>query len=263
VHVQQFRSELQKRGLAPSSIRVIRGILHAMLESAVKWELLGRNVCDVVEAPRVPATAHTILSPVQARVFLQAAEDAYYAPLFTVALCTGLRIGELRGLRWSDVDWEHRRLSVARRIAWVNGEGWNEDTPKTASGRRSIPLVDVALDALRRQRRQQMEARLAAGPDWHESERIFSDACGDVPSRMGVNRALDRVLTAAELPEMTFHELRHSTASLLMALGVHPKVVQEILGHSRIGTTIDTYSHTTPDLHRDAMDKLGQVLTGE
>lgn len=178
-----------------------------------------------------------------------------------LALCTAMRQGELFGLKWSDVDWTANRLQVRRSIARARG-GWIEQEPKSAKSRRSVPLIPLAVAALKRHRVRQAEQRLAAGGKWQDHGLVFTNAIGNPLSPQNVlRRSYYPLLESAGLPRITFHDLRHSTASLLLSLGVHPKVVQEFLGHSQIGVTLDTYSHVMPTLGREAMDKLDSLLS--
>ncbi|MBO0782319.1 MAG: site-specific integrase, partial [Ktedonobacteraceae bacterium] len=131
----------------------------------------------------------------------------------------------------------------------------------TAKSRRAIHLAPLAVDALKRHRLQQREARLAAGSAWADQDWVFCNAIGK-PMDAGniVRRSFRRTLIRAELPIIRFHDLRHSAASLLLSLGVHPKIVQEILGHSQISLTLDTYSHVLPSLQEEAMQRLNTLL---
>lgn len=133
--------------------------------------------------------------------------------------------------------------------------------PKTPQGRRNIALTSIAVEALKRRRLAQYQERLAAGPAWEDLDLVFSNLVGRPrdPSHLR-HREFPSVLRRAGLPAIRFHDLRHSTATLLLSMGVHPKVVQELLGHSQISTTMDIYSHVMPHLQADAMRDLDRLL---
>ena len=168
-----------------------------------------------------------------------------------------MRQGELLALRWRDVDLAQGVVHVRATLQ----PGGKIGGPKSSSGRRQISLVEIAVDALQRHRRRQIEERLALGPDWENLDLVYTNTKGNhIDANNLRHRAFPAVLQKAGLPRMRFHDLRHSTATLLLSLGVHPKVVQELLGHSQIAVTMDTYSHVMPNLQREAMAELNSLL---
>jgi len=184
-----------------------------------------------------------------------AKQDRLYA-LYALALTTGMRQGELLGLRWADVDLDRATVHVRQQLRRLKGEGMHFSEPKTARGRRTIALPDMAIDVLKLHRKAQLEARLAAGSLWQDYDLVFPNQTGKPMERQNINRrSFLPLLDKAGLPRIRFHDLRHSAATLLLAQGVHPKVVQERLGHSQISLTMDTYSHVLPDMQQEAARK--------
>jgi integrase len=185
--------------------------------------------------------------------------------LYILAISTGLRQGELLGLRWSDVDFSNGSLSVRQQVQRsVGGSGrrdWAFTPPKTKASRRAVTLPRIALNALYQHRRRQAEERLKAGPQWADLDLVFPNRLGR-PIEKGnlLRRSFWPLLQRAGLPQMPFHALRHTHASILLSRGLHPKIVQERLGHVNISTTHDIYSHVTPTMQQAAADQLDEVF---
>jgi len=223
--------------------------------------LMGRNVCDLVDAPRVPKQELQVLDVEQAQQFLEAAKSDPLEALYIAALTTGMREGELLALKWKDIDFQQGTIQVKRTIARVRGQGFKVLEPKTPKSRRSIHLAPMTLEALKHHRIRQRQQRLIAGAAWEEHDWVFCNSLGKPMERGNmVKRSFRRVLTRAGLPQIRFHDLRHSCATLLLSMGVHPKIVQERLGHSQIAVTLDTYSHVLPSLQEEASHRLDTLL---
>ena len=205
---------------------------------------------------------HRTLTVPQSKEFFTAAAGDRLEALYVLALTTGLRRGELLGLKWADINLEKTALSVNRSMDTLYGPP-EEKAPKRQSSRRTVLLVPEAVAALRLHRRRQAEERLAAGPAWRERDLVFPTTLGT--PMLGNNllkRNLRPLLEKAGLPPLTFHELRHTFATFHLASGGKPKVIQEILGHSSIKTTMDTYSHVIPGMQEEATERLQQLLFG-
>jgi len=248
-------------GLSAGTVGNIHRILHRALADALRRGEVVRNVCDLVSPPKQQEKEMHALSPAQCQQLLAAAEGEEYEALYALALTTGMRQGELLGLRWADIDLDVGHIHVMRTIARVTGKGFIEQAPKTRAGRRGVVLTTIAIDALRHHRRSQREARLRAGPAWEDRDLVFCNTVGK-PIEPGniARRYFQPLLARAGLPQIRFHDLRHSAASLLLSLGTHPKIVQELLGHSKIGVTMDTYSHVLPSMQGAAMEELNHFL---
>ncbi|MGB8344694.1 MAG: site-specific integrase [Ktedonobacteraceae bacterium] len=257
--VQSLYSDLQETQSA-GSIRMLHSILHEALDNAVRWNIVSRNICDAVTPPKPGKHEAQTLTPDQARKLLATVKGHDLEALLIVALTTGMRHGELLALKWQDIDLESSSLQVRRTVSFLAGQGYKETEPKTDRGRRRILLPQIALEALKQHRIHQREAKLQAGEAWQNLDLVFSNAHGYYMHSNNLRRLFRALLKQAELPEMRFHDLRHSAATLLLSMGVHPKVVQEILGHSNISVTMDVYSHVLPSMQDDAQSKWDTLL---
>jgi integrase len=260
-HLQKLYNTKLEEGYAPQTVKHIHRLLHKSLNDALKWNLVYRNICDAIESPRVPKKEMKVLTGEQAQKFLEAAKDDPLEALYILALTTGMREGELLALKWEDIDFSYGTLQVRRTIARVAHKGFTVSEPKTPKSRRSIHLAPMAIEILKRHRIRQHEQRLSTGPAWDEQGWIFCNGVGR-PIEGGhlLNRSFRPLLVKAGLPLIRFHDLRHSVATLLLTAGIHPKIVQELLGHSQISLTIDTYSHVLPSLQEDAANRLNSLL---
>jgi integrase len=246
----------EQDGLSPKTINSIHGVLHKALDNAVRWNLVSRNVCDLVSPPRLVKHEIQTLTMEQAHQLLVAARGHRLEVMLMLALTTGMRRGELLGLKWGDIDFENHFLQVRRSLDFIAGHGgYIETEPKTTRSRRKIILPDFVIAALKQQRVQQLEWKLKAGDDWQEKNYVFTGFKGGPINSPYINKLFNKLLQEAGLSHMRFHDLRHSAATLLLSMGVNPKVVQEILGHSTISMTMDTYSHVLPSMHKEAMEK--------
>jgi integrase len=263
-HLDTLYIEKVDEGLSPTTVTAVHTMLHTALEKAVRLGLVSRNVCDLVSPPRKIRKEIKPLSTEQVLQFLEAAKGHPQETLFILALTTGMRRGELLGLKWQDIDFAKSILQVRRALTRMpTGLGYKETEPKTKLSRRSIVIISFALEALKKHKAKQLEMRLKAGEAWQDHDYVFCTSIGThlSPSH-GVLVQLKNVLKKAGLPDIRFHDLRHSMATLLLSKGVHPKVVQEILGHSEISMTMDTYSHVLPTMQKNAMDELNDIFGG-
>ncbi len=261
-HVQTLLNAKLRGGLAPRTVHHLRAILRRALNQAHRWGLVPRNVATLVDPPRVPRYEVRPMSPVQARAFLDAARGDRLEALYTVALAVGLRQGEALGLRWDDVDLEAGNLTVRYALQRVGGRLQLVE-PKTQLSRRTLAMPSMLIGALRTHRARQLEDRLWAGQRWQEGGYVFATSIGTPLDGTNVTHRLQALLAGAGLPRQRFHDLRHCCASLLLAQGVHPRVVMETLGHSQISLTMNTYSHVIPSLQREAAERMEAVLAAD
>ena len=261
-HVQGFYASKLSEGLSLRRVRGLHSVLHSALDNAVKWNLVGRNVCDLVSPP-VPKR-HEIqpLTPEQAQHLLEAAREHKLETLLTLALATGMRRGELLGLRWQDIDFEAGCLHVRRSVGRIGKFGLIESEPKTQRSRRKIMLPAFVVAALKHHQQQQRAMRQEASSEWQDKDIVFCGKNGKYFDLTSLDYHFKRLLKSAGLPNIRFHDLRHSAATILLSMGVHPKVVQELLGHSNISMTLDIYSHVLPSIHQEAMSKLDDLFGG-
>jgi integrase len=257
-----YRAKLDE-GLAPKSVKHVHTTLHRALRQAVRWGLVPRNVAAEADPPRVRTPEMSPLSPTQARTLLEAARGNRLEALNVLAVTTGMRQGELLGLGWEDVDLEAGVARVRRTLTLAKG-GPHLTEPKTRGSRRSIRLTTSAAEALERHRERQEDERSAAGEKWQYHGLVFRTKRGTPIRRDNLHdKYWKPLLRRAGLPDIRFHDLRHTCATILLTKGVHPKIVSEMLGHSSVSITLDTYSHVIPGLGDVAVRAMEDALGGE
>lgn len=263
-HVQGLYTELLEAGLSARSVEFTHSVLHSALKQAFRWGLTLTNPADKVSPPRPKGHEITALSAEEVQRLLGAVNDPLRKALYTLAVTTGLRQGEQLGLLWSDIDLDRGTLAVRRTLQWQKGDGLVLGEVKTARSRRSVALSQMAVTALRRWHVEQRLRRLSAGPAWHEPYPglVFTNLTGGPLEGGNVTNRFKADLAAAGLPVARYHDLRHTAATLLLGDGTHPKVVQEMLGHATIAVTMDTYSHVTPNMQREAASVFDRALGG-
>ena len=260
MHLQSLYSKLLGDGKKASTVNTLHWMIHRALSDAVKWELIAKNPCKAVEPPRRARYEFRVLTVEEAQKLLAIARGHGMEALFVLALTTGMRRGELLALKWQDIDFEGGALHVRRAFTRAKGQRYLEAEPKTQKSRRSILLAPGTIEVLKQHRLKQLEAKRQAGEDWEERDLVFCTAVG---TPLNPNKVLERfgtLLKRAGLPHIRLHDLRHSVATLLLKLDVHPKIVQELLGHGRIAETLDIYSHVLPTMQEGAMHKLNNNL---
>lgn len=259
--IQRYVNRLtQDEELAPRRVGQIHAVLSMALDLAVEWGLLAFNPAGRVKLPRAEKAAYVALDKEQARHLLATVADQWIGNLLTLALATGMRKGELQVLKWSDIDWKKEEVHVQRTLARAGKYGGTkEGTPKSETSDRVISLPAFAIDALKAQRRYVNELRLAAGKRWQDEGYVFPSSTGHWLTSQ-IETAWKDALEQAGLPDMRFHDLRHSAATLLLAMGIPVNVVQQILGHSRASITSDIYGHTLPGQQTEAMKKYDEQL---
>lgn len=245
---------LIESGMSPTTCGHLHRALHAALKLGMQRDMLYRNVAELTCAPRPAAHDVKPLSIEQVRDLIEAAEADPLGALFTVAVTTGLRQGELLGLRWDSVDLDARKLEVVGSLQRIPDRGLEIVEPKSKSSRRSVHLPSVAVEALRRHRVAQAAERLRVGPGWNDLDLVFPNSLGRPMNAANlIRRSFHPFLERAGLPTIRFHDLRHTCATLHLADGANIKVVAEMLGHSDVTTTLRTYSHVMPTMQADAV----------
>jgi integrase len=256
--VQQFVNSLMARGLSPRTVRMAHGALRTCLNRAVMLGKITRNVATLVELPRNEHHERHYLGPTEATTFLAALPNEEWGAFFGVLLLAGLRPGEALGLQWGDLD--GTILRVRRALVTDTGRAPYLSCTKTGKSR-VIPLGESAMTLLRAHRKRQLERRIALGTTYRDQDLIFPNELGGFADLHNIGaRHFKTLLKRLQLPAIRLYDLRHSHATLLLAAGEHPKVVQERLGHSSITLTLDTYTHVVPSMQERATERLDSLL---
>lgn len=267
MHIQEYYSKAMKSGradgkgkeLSPTTVLHHHRMLRRALQTAIKWQLLARNICDAVEPPRAKRYKASVYDETAVARLLEVSEGTrLYMPIL-LTLATGLRRGEVLALHWDDYSPELKSLTVDEALLNVSGGPEFGDT-KTNESRRRVTLPETIIQALKAHRERQDAEKKDAEEFWQENNLIccLEDGTRWHPGTFSDN--FSRLLKKHELPHIRFHDLRHTHASLLLCQGVHPKVVSERLGHSRIGITMDLYSHVLPGIQDEVAKQLDEML---
>jgi integrase len=267
MHLQKMYADLLKNGakyraggISPMTVRHIHGMMHKALENAVRWQIVPRNVAQLVELPRVEKKETLVLTKEQVQQLVEVAKGhELYIPIL-IAVTTGMRYAEIFGLAWKDVDLEKRTIHVRQQIVRTRGE-YRLTEPKTKSSDRIISLSESLVAPLRRYKADQAQKKLLIGPTYNPDGLVCCRPEDGLPySATPVRRKFCELLDRAGLPRVRIHDLRHTVATLLLEQGVHPKVVSELLGHANIGITLDRYSHVSLTMQKEAVDSLESAI---
>lgn len=266
LHLQSYYTEALasgrrdgKGGLSPQTVLHYHRLLRCALGQAVKWQLVGRNVADAVTPPRPANREMPILDEDGTRHLLTKAEGTRLHLPVLLAVTTGLRLGEILGLRWEDLNLDAGLLTVRQSLEQTK-EGIRFKQPKTHRSTRPIALPEFVITVLRRHRAQQAEARLLAGSAFKSHGLVCCQDMGEPWKTSIISKAFEHLAAEAGCPQIRFHDLRHTHASWLLSNSVPLKVVSERLGHARASTTLDVYGHVLPGMQEDAARKINAAL---
>jgi integrase len=261
-HLNAIYADLLQRGLSARTVLHVHATIRRALADAVRWGMVPRNVALLASPPRPGRPELQVWTAAELRAFLAHVEAERLYALWLLASSTGMRRGELLGIQWPDLDLGRARVAVRRSLVTVGHEVVVSE-PKTAKGRRSVALDPATVAGLKAWRKHQAAERLAWGPAWTDAGLVFTREDGQPLHPREVTRAFTRHVLAAGLPIIRLHDLRHTHATLALAAGVHPKVVQERLGHANIAITLDTYSHAVPALEEQAARTVAALVFGQ
>jgi integrase len=258
-HVQALLNQLEDAGLSHRSIRNVRAVLRCALNQALRFGYVTRNVATLVDVPGGVTFQPVPIDEAQAQRLIEATRGHRFEVLFRFALGLGLRKGEILGLRWEDVDLAAATMRISGSLQRQRGK-LERSATKTDASIRTIALPPTLLAMLRKHRERQEQLRIVARR-WTDSGLVFTSSVGTAIEPSDLSREFKKVLKQAGLPEnLRFHDLRHACATLLIVMGVHPRVVMEILGHSQIGTTMNIYAHVLPRVQREAVTGLDALF---
>jgi len=240
---------------------MIHAVLHRSLNHALQLGLIGRNPAQAVIKPKLQKKEMQTLTDTQVPTLLLATKGTRYEALYQLAITTGLRQGEILGLIWSDLDESTRRLHVQRQLQRLPNQGLVFTEPKSAAGRRVLILGKATVDKLREHFNLLQQQRMVASERWQENDLIFPSSIGTPMEPRNLLRDFKSLLNKTGLPNIRFHDLRHTAAILMLQQGTHPKIVQERLGHSSISMTLDTYSHVVPSMQEEVAEGMDELVT--
>ncbi|PKO03878.1 MAG: hypothetical protein CVU43_00750 [Chloroflexi bacterium HGW-Chloroflexi-5] len=261
LEIENFYSSLLDKGIGPRTVKIVHNILHTSLNKALKYGLVIFNPTHGASLPKYHHDEMVVLDTYQVGEFLIAAQTSPSYALFYTAITTGMRMGELFGLKWSDLQWIAGVLLVQRQMQYVPGQGRGFTETKTLAGNRSIKLGEGSLDVLRRHKANQLILKEKNGLHWHDQDLIFPNSVGRPGDASNIRIEFNRILNLAALPKMRFHDLRHTAASLLLNSGVPVIVVSNMLGHSKPSVTLDIYAHVFHDSQREAAIVMDRLVT--
>lgn len=259
-HLQRWYATKQNKGISARTIKYNHAVIHKALATAIKWGLLTRNVADGVDMPRVGKNEMQVWSEGEVTHFLEASKGSPYYELFFMALFTGMRRGELLALRWQDVDFIYSQVYVNRSLHQLEDRSYIFTEPKSAKSRRTIALSPSAILTLKDLYEKRKAQCVLTGTILKDSDLIFSTPEGRSLCPDTVTAAWSVLAARAGVKPIRLHDARHTHASMLLKQGVHPKIVQERLGHSTIAMTLDTYSHVAPGLQEAAAAAFDKML---
>lgn len=259
--VRKLLAQKTDAGLSATTVRHLHGLIRNALADAEREELVYRNVARAVRPPALNRQERRALTLDEARKLLQVLDGHRLEALYVCALTVGLRRGELLGLRWSDVDFDAGTLAVRQTVLRVDGQ-LRFDRPKTDRSLRTVPVPAPTLDLLRQHRDRQVVERVSAGERWQDFGLVFASKLGTPTEPDNLDRTWYKIRSAAGLDWLRLHDLRHACATFLLASGASPRTVMNLLGHSQIALTMNTYAHVLPEIERAAVDDATGRLFG-
>ncbi|MED4676802.1 site-specific integrase [Bacillus nitratireducens] len=258
LHMQNYVNSLRDEGLKRGTIEKIIKLIRNSLEHAIDLELITKNVAAKTKLPKGDKEELTVWNEQEVQLFLKATQDSRYSMVFHMALVTGMRQGELLGVRWKDVNLEKGHLTISQTLSH-DGKTFLLGG-KTKSSLRKILLPASTVAKLKKHRTFVLKEKLSQGEEYQYNDLVMCTPSGTPINPANVRRSLNALIKKAAVPRIRFHDLRHTHATLLLAKGVNVKVISERLGHSNIKITLDTYSHVLPTMQEDAVNKIEEIL---
>lgn len=256
--IQRFYASLMP-GLSTGSVINTHLVLRCALAQAVRWGYLSANPADGAQPPRARRKELAVVDPALAQRVLQASAHSRYELPIAIAIATGMRRGEILGLRWADLDADHSVLQVRRSLSATRG-GYRFEEPKTRRSRRSVVLPSFIRPYLEARRADRNVRRTELGSNWCENDMICDQPNGEPWNPDCFSSGWGPHLKRRGVPHIRFHDLRHAHATMMLQEGVHPKIVSERLGHASIGITLDTYSHVLPSMQEEAAAAIDRIF---
>lgn len=261
LHIQEYYKEKSKT-LSQTTILHHHRMLRKALEDAKEWQLIKDNPADHVESPKPQKYKSNVLNLDEIKQLLKALESNRLEVPITLMLFLGLRRGELLALKWADIDYKNKTITIQRNLV-RGGDNGNEliiKEPKTEESIRTIPISDNILKLLKKQEIKQKEEKISLGPHYKENGFIFTTSTGDIINPASFSREFGDFIKANNLKHIRLHDLRHTNATLMLKSNIPAKIASERLGHSNISTTLDLYSHVLKDMERETSDKIDNMI---
>lgn len=250
-------------GLAPKTVRNIHAMIHRALADAVAWKYISDNPASNVKPPKRPRTRRKVWNPEQIQAFLMSIQHDRFAALFLLELTTGIRRGQICGLKWSAVNLDNREITVHDNRVVVNGHALDKAGGKTKNADQTISIDRATASALRRWRDIQNREREFFGSDYYPGDYVFTRQDGHPPHPDTIRQRFDRLAAAAGLTRITFHDLRHTYATAALRAGLNPKVISERIGHADVAFFLQTYAHVLRNDDRDVAEQAAAFLIGD
>jgi integrase len=258
MHVETFINRMHEANYSAATIRKVYNIISNSLEYAVDKGLIVKNVSKNATLPKDEKKEMLVWNEVEVNKFLSMIKGERQYVLFYLALMSGMRQGELLGLRWKDINFDTNSLTIKQVLSHKGKEFFAG--AKTNAGDRTITLSESTILELKKHKKIQLEERMLNGSSFNKDDLVICSEAGTPMNPRNVNRLFERLITIANVPKITFHSLRHTHATLLLSQGVNVKVISERLGHSNIKVTLDTYSHVLPTMQQEAVKKLDNLF---
>lgn len=263
LHIENFISDLSKENLTPEYITYIHAILRTALYQAVRWEILQKNPAASASPPRIPKRVPKVWNQQQVKLFLENAREgkSNYYIVYLLAIWTGMRRGEILGLRWKDIDLEAGTISIVQNLVYT-GKRLLIQEPKTPGSIRTVTISPFVVKELRNYKETQNQQKQLLGPAYEDNDLVIVNEMGNPLHPRSLSGNYGNLIKKLNLDRIRFHDLRHVHATLLLKIGEHPKVVSERLGHSNTKMTMDTYSHVTSNMQREASLRFENFIQG-
>lgn len=258
-HIHRFYLEKAQEGLSGSYIRAMYSVLSKTLGAAERWGLIKKNAASLVAPPKTSERKMNVWTVDEVQQFLKASKNRKFYIAYVLAVYTGMRRGEILGLKWEDLDLDQGIIHVQRTLYKSNKKIIFQE-PKTRGSKRSIVISPYVIDELKKHRARQNEMRLKLGPGYQDHGLVVCNWNGNPVDPVDLARDFNMAIKIAGVSRIRFHDLRHTHATILLQIGEHPKVVSERLGHSSVTITLDTYSHVLPNMQKKLADKLENML---
>ena len=263
VHIQElYDTYVEEERLSNQSIVHMHRVLNNAYKTAIAWELAYKNPCSPIKPPKPEKHEMQTWDEFEVQHFLDVAKGNRFYIAYLLALTTGMRKGEVLGLRWQDIDFNNHTLSVRQAVTKKAGIGYKLGKLKTDGSQRNISLFKHVIEELKKHRKEQMAYKMEHRKTYKDQDLVTATSTGSFVQYRNFYKVWEPVMIESGLKFIRFHDFRHTHASLMLKQGVHPKIVQERLGHSSITVTLDLYSHVLPNMQKSAAEQFGKHIFG-